>query len=206
MARNDIEPSRARLQACDLRLWELAGGLEPQPAVYKTAGIRPPGAARCGPCTHGVGPCQGRERVGPPAGPWVGWLVVLVVRAESWDGEGPDDVAELAPMPPLGPRGWVRMTVESGPGLLSQLNGCVAGACKDASAPGLAFSDDWGGTCGWGRLWKQRASSRRAMATVAMLAPRRWVSWPRCRPTVDGAWPSGRPPAGSSAPTASPAW
>jgi hypothetical protein len=28
------------------------------------------------------------------------------------------------------------MTVESGPGLLSQLNGRVAGSCKDASAPG----------------------------------------------------------------------
>src|SRR5215217_4677396 len=35
MARNDTEPSRARLQACDLRCWELAGGLEPLPAVTR---------------------------------------------------------------------------------------------------------------------------------------------------------------------------
>jgi hypothetical protein len=31
------------------------------------------------------------------------------------------------------------MTVKSGPGLLSQLNGRVAGSCKDASAPGSSL-------------------------------------------------------------------
>src|SRR5215218_579352 len=58
----------------------------------------------------------------------------------SWGGEGPDEGAELARMHPFGPRGCgVRMTVESGPGLLSQLNGRVAGSCKNASAPGTSL-------------------------------------------------------------------
>ena len=68
------------------------------------------------------------------------------------------------------------MTLESGPGLLSQLNGRVAGSCKDASAPGRAFSDIEASSS-WVRMWKLRASSRRAMATVAMLRPRRRASW-----------------------------
>jgi hypothetical protein len=62
-------------------------------------------------------------------------------------------------------------------GLLSQLIGRVAGSCKDASAPGLAFSGA-GAASSWVRIWKERASSRRAIATVAMLRPRRWASWP----------------------------
>jgi len=79
-------------------------------------------------------------------------------------------------MHPFGPRagshdGGVRA------GLLSQLNGRVAGSCKDASAPGLAFSGA-GAASSWVRIWKERASSRRAIATVAMLRPRRRASWP----------------------------
>jgi hypothetical protein len=37
------------------------------------------------------------------------------------------------------------MTVESGPGLLSQVNGRVAGSSGNTSAPGLAFSSGGGG-------------------------------------------------------------
>jgi hypothetical protein len=56
-------------------------------------------------CTHVVGPCQGREGMGPLAG--LDWLaVVLAAGRESWGGEGPDDVAGLARMHPFGPRGW----------------------------------------------------------------------------------------------------
>ena len=69
------------------------------------------------------------------------------------------------------------MTVESGPGLLSQLNGRGAGSCHDASAPGRALSDIEA-CSSWVRMWKLRANSRRATATVAMVRPRRWASWP----------------------------
>jgi hypothetical protein len=44
-------------------------------------------------------------------------------------------------MHPFGPRTgiWVRMTVKSGPGLLRQVNGRVAGSCGNASAPGTGL-------------------------------------------------------------------
>jgi hypothetical protein len=46
------EAGRAHLRReRDLRTLKLAGGLEPQPAVYKTADNRPPGAGSCSPCS-----------------------------------------------------------------------------------------------------------------------------------------------------------
>jgi hypothetical protein len=70
-------------------------------------------------------------------------------------------------MHPFGPPELgVRMTVESGPGCSVSPGGRVAGSCGFASAPGLAFS---GGGSSWLRIWKLRAGSRRAIATVAML-------------------------------------
>jgi hypothetical protein len=69
------------------------------------------------------------------------------------------------------------MTVESGPGCSVSPGGRVAGSCKDTSAPGLAFSGA-GAASSWVRIWKLRASSRRAIATVAMLGPRRRANWP----------------------------
>ena len=51
--------------------------------------------------------------------------------------EGPDDLGRSwSRTHPFGPQRGVRMTVESGPGCLSQLNGRVAGSCGNASAPG----------------------------------------------------------------------
>jgi hypothetical protein len=60
------------------------------------------------------------------------------------------------------------MTVKSGPGLLSQLNGRVAGSCKDASAPGSSLL-----RCCLQLGQDVEAAGRRATATVAMLRPRR---------------------------------
>jgi hypothetical protein len=109
--------------------------------------------------THEVGPCQGREGSALPGGLWVGWLLVSAVDAGRSRGQGgaprwtndlaggkvvrrimrrepPVDVAEKvshAPIraPSVGPHDG-----ESGPGLRSQVNGGVAGACENASAPG----------------------------------------------------------------------
>jgi hypothetical protein len=39
-------------------------------------------------------------------------------------------------MHPFGPRMWGPHDGESGPGLLSQVNGRIAGSCENASAPG----------------------------------------------------------------------
>jgi hypothetical protein len=108
--------------------------------------VRPPRTPFLNPLSQGVtapmwsAPVKGHAGMGPLAG--LGWLaVVSLVRAAIVGGEGLDEVAELPRMHPFGPRGGgVRMTVESGPGLLSQLNGRVAGSCKDASAPGRGLS------------------------------------------------------------------
>jgi hypothetical protein len=51
--------ARPGLQAFDLRCWELAGGSNPQPAVYKTAADRPPRTGACSPCSS--------RRMGCPA-------------------------------------------------------------------------------------------------------------------------------------------
>jgi hypothetical protein len=42
-------------------------------------------------------------------------------------------------MHPFGPRAGVGMTASLGPGLLSQVNGRVAGSCGNASAPGTGL-------------------------------------------------------------------
>jgi hypothetical protein len=86
--------------------------------------------------------------------------------------EGPDDAVEMVSHAPiralvLGPHDG-----ESGPGLLSQVNGRVAGSCGNASAPGDGLLGADAGSS-WMRTWKQRASNRRAIATVATWLPRR---------------------------------
>ena len=50
--------------------------------------------------------------------------------------EGPDDVAEKDSHAPIRAPGVGPHDGESGPGLLSQVNGRVAGSCENASAPG----------------------------------------------------------------------
>jgi hypothetical protein len=81
-----------------------------------------------------------------------------------------------------GPRVWGPHDGESGPGLRSQVNGGVAGACETRARPVMAFSGGAASSCL--RMWKQRASSRRAIAVVAMLLPRRWASWPSALATM----------------------
>jgi len=62
-------------------------------------------------------------------------------------------------------------------GLLTQPRRPCCRLMQDASAPGLAFSGA-GAASSWVKMWKERASSRRAIATVATLPPRRRASWP----------------------------
>jgi hypothetical protein len=79
-------------------------------------------------------------------------------------------------MHPFGPRSWGPHDGGFGPGCSVRSTAVLQAHAVVTSAPGLAFSGG-GGLQLWLRMWKQRASSRRAMATVAMLRPRRWASW-----------------------------
>jgi hypothetical protein len=123
----------------------------------------------------------------------IGWL------------EGPDDLPELAHTHPFGP--------EVGPhddgiraGLLSQVNGRVAGSSGTTSAPGLAFSS------GRGRLdlledveaaGQQPTGDRHGGDLGASAASQLAVGTGKLRTGLGGV---GRPLAGSSAPRTSPAW
>jgi len=79
-------------------------------------------------------------------------------------------------MHPFGPRGWgphdgeVRTrAAQSGRAAVLQAHAETRARPVPAFSGGSAFSSD--------RMWKERASSRRAIAVVAMLLPRRWASW-----------------------------
>src|SRR6266516_497689 len=106
--------------------------------------------------------------------------------AGSGDEKAPDSQSTEWPRKhPFGPPSW------EGPhdvgvraGLLSQLIGRVAGTCGTSSAPGeVTCSAVWSAAwlcwwlSTWMRTWKQRASSLRATATVAMWRPRRAAHW-----------------------------
>src|SRR6266545_5737608 len=79
----------------------------------------------------------GRSRGQGGAPDWTNDLDAGEDRRRIGRREGPDDVVRSwSRMHPFGPRRGVRMTVVSGPGLLSQLNGRIAGSCGNASAPG----------------------------------------------------------------------
>jgi hypothetical protein len=65
--------------------------------------------------------------------------------------EGPDGGSELARMHPFGPRVWGPHDGESGPGLLSQVSGRVAGSCETRARPVLAFSGA-GAASSWDRM------------------------------------------------------
>ena len=77
-----------------------------------------------------------------PAGGALGWLACGVTSGASSAGKraGTTSRSWLA-CTHSGPGGGVRMTVKSGPGLLSQLNGRVAGSCKTRAHPVVTFSD-----------------------------------------------------------------
>src|SRR5512132_3361649 len=116
----------------------------------------------------GSGLVKGRGGTGPLVGLWL-WLM-----AERDGGEGPDGGSELAHMHPFGPEGGVRMTMSPDPGCSVRPGGRIAAHAETRARPVPAFS---GAGSSWMRMWKQRASSRRAIAVVAMLLPRRWASW-----------------------------
>src|SRR4029453_4578992 len=105
------------------------------------------------------------------------WL--LVVEAGVVGRKGPDYGSELARMHPFGPPDvGVPMTVSPDPGCSVRSRAVLQAHAQTRARPVVAFSDDSGGTSSCLRMWKQRASSRRAMATVAMLVPRRRASSP----------------------------
>jgi hypothetical protein len=150
--------------------------------------------------SHEVGPCQGRKRIRPRL--WAsGWLLVMAGSAGYSRGQGgaprgtndldagedrrrirwredPDDVTELAHTHPFGPRGGVRMTMASGPGCSVRSTAVLQAQAETRARPvwpsPVAAAAVWTSL----RMWKQRASSRRATATVAICLPRRRASWP----------------------------
>ena len=103
------------------------------------------------------------------------------------------------------PGAGIRMTVSPDPGCSVRSTAVLQAHAQTRARTVLAFSGGLGWASSWMRMWKDRASSRRAMATVAMLVPGGGAARHRRRRTGGGAWPSGRPPARSPAPTVSPA-
>jgi hypothetical protein len=152
--------------------------------------------------SHGVGPCQGGWGIRPPwraGGLGGGWLLVSAVDAGPQPGqagaprwtndlaagedrrrigwrEGPDDLPELAHTYPFGPEVGPHDD-GIGPGC-SVRSTAVLPAQAEARArpvwPSPVVVAVWTSL----RMWKQRASSRRAIATVAIWVPRRRASWP----------------------------
>jgi hypothetical protein len=123
--------------------------------------------------THGVGPCQGREGIGPLVRPG-GWLACGGAdRQGRRPGRG-FGVGSHAPI--RAPEGGVRMTVSPDPGCSVRSTAVLQAHAETRARPVLAFSDA-GAVSSWVRMWKERASSRRAIAVVAMWLPRRRASW-----------------------------
>jgi hypothetical protein len=74
-----------------------------------------------------------------------------------------------------GPEGGVRMTVSPDPGCSVRSTAVLQAHAETRARPVPAFSDV---ASSWDRMGKERASSRRAIAVVAMFLPRRWASSP----------------------------
>ena len=115
---------------------------------------------------------RGVERSGPGLEPWV---VGLVVGAGSWL-RGPGQQVGVGSHAPIRAqdRVWVRMTVSPDPGCSVRSTAVLRAHAQPRAHPVLAFS---GADSSWVRTWKQRASSRRAIATVATWLPRRRANW-----------------------------
>jgi hypothetical protein len=75
---------------------------------------------------------------------------------------------------PIRARRWVRMTVS--PDCSVRSTAVSQAHAETRARPVLAFSSGFCWVSSWMRMWKERASSRRAMATVAMFLPRRRAS------------------------------
>jgi len=68
------------------------------------------------------------------------------------------------------------MTVSPDPGCSVRSTAVLQAHAETRARPVLAFSGA-GAVSSWVRMWKERASSRRAIAVVAMWVPRRRASW-----------------------------
>jgi hypothetical protein len=146
------------------------------------------------------GPVKGRGGSALPGGLWVGfscrrwmpgrspgarwsarWTNDLAAgqdRRRIMGREGPDSIRRWLACTHSGPGCGVRMTVSPDPGCSVRSTAVLQAHAKTRARPVVAFSGVFCWASSWVRMWKERASSRRAMATVAMLLPRRWASWP----------------------------
>jgi hypothetical protein len=121
----------------------------------------------------GSGLVKGREGIGPPVRPG-GWLACGGAdRQGRRPGRG-FGVGSHAPI--RAPEGGVRMTVSPDPGCSVRSTAVLQTHAETRARPVLAFSGA-GAVSSWVRMWKERASSRRAIAVVAMWVPRRRASW-----------------------------
>src|SRR5215216_5439236 len=120
--------------------------------------------------THGVGPCQEARKGRPVGGP---------VADSGTDGvkKARTGVRSWLACTHAGPEGGVRMTVSPDPGCSVRSTAVLQAHAETRARPVPAFSEV-DAASSWVRMWKDRASSRRATATVAMWVPRRWASWP----------------------------
>jgi hypothetical protein len=118
----------------------------------------------------------GRSRGASGSARWTNDLAAGEDRPRIMGREGPDSVSELARMHPFGPRYGVRMTVSPDPGCSVRSTAVLQAHAETRAHPVLAFSSGFCWASSWMRMWKDRASSRRAMATVAMFLPRRRAS------------------------------
>jgi hypothetical protein len=89
-----------------------------------------------------------------------------------WDEKVPDDAVEMVSHAPIRALVWVRMTVSPDPGCSVRSAAVLQAHAETRACPVMAFSGADAGSS-WMRTWKQRASSRRAIATVATFLPRR---------------------------------
>jgi hypothetical protein len=135
------------------------------------------------------GPVKGYKRFRPPVAVSVGhrrgqggapwWTNDLDAgedrRRIGWR-EDPDDVAELAHTHPFGPPELgVRMTMASGPGCSVRSTAVLQAQAETRARPVWPSPVAAVAVAVWTslRMWKLRASSRRAIATVAICLPRR---------------------------------
>jgi hypothetical protein len=120
----------------------------------------------------GSGLVKGRGRTGPLVGLWL----VADGGTGSWE-KARTAVRSWLACTHSGPEGGVRMTVSPDPGCSVRSAAVLQAHAQTRARPVVAFSDGFWASS-WVRMWKQRASSRLAIATVAMLVPRRRASWP----------------------------
>ena len=120
----------------------------------------------------GSGLVKGRGRTGPLVGLWL----VADGGTGLWE-RARTAVRSWLACTHSGPECGVRMTVSPDPGCSVRSAAVLQAHAQPRARPVLAFSDTFWASS-WVRTWKQRASSRRAIATVATWLPRRRASRP----------------------------